>query len=401
MFFASYMGFGAHLDPKITTGQKLYAQKVRQWVQSNIRPIANAGYNQEKTENLWRYFNDVVREEKTKHQKPLAAVISPVIRELISAGADPKVVDDKNHSNALHFAAEAGDADLIEFLVIHHNLDINEANKAYFTPLSYAAVNGHVKAIDKIIELKADIERRGNGAMTALMVAAACAQIESIDALIGHGANTETKDDSGWTALVYAGCFKQTESIFALVERGASLRIKSSLGKKIIKIAEGKAKRLLLKYCSKRKLLACERFLHSRIRLCAHFSDEEIAPLLSTYKDEQLLPMIKAVDEFGHQALDIAFATRNAKIVSLLLASGANPLSCRYHGPRLAYHIPEWRLPDATLNNPHDSLYKQLYSSYLKYYADIFDNIQTFQCIPNDIRYNIISFVLGLPLPKI
>lgn len=96
-------------------------------------------------DEIFLFNNAITSCEGNKQTNVLATV-----RNLIDAGLDVE------NSNALYTAAEVGDVQLIKFLVEEVGMNINSQDDRDFTPLHYAAIEGHISAIHLLLELGAD-----------------------------------------------------------------------------------------------------------------------------------------------------------------------------------------------------------------------------------------------------
>jgi ankyrin repeat protein len=145
-----------------------------------------AHYNEEKTEELEQYFSNLVMVGVIPNHTELANNI----RMLIDARADPSIPNRQNGSSALHFAAQAGDVDLIR-LILRHGIDINIKNNRNTTPIMFAALYKHPDVIHELISLDAHIEAMNREGCTPLMYAANKANQECITHLLGFGASND------------------------------------------------------------------------------------------------------------------------------------------------------------------------------------------------------------------
>jgi ankyrin repeat protein len=87
--------------------------------------------------------------------------------KLVSMGANPYVRADENRT-LLHLAAVAGNVDVIQYLIVDKELNVNENDKNGMTPLHWAARAGKVEAINALLGYGADhqaIDREGRTAL--------------------------------------------------------------------------------------------------------------------------------------------------------------------------------------------------------------------------------------------
>lgn len=89
----------------------------------------------------------------------------PDIEYLLKEGADPNIKEEVHNWTALHIAAQLGDIELINCLIVY-GADVQTSAKWDLTPLDYAASNGHAEATIRLIALGAKprenyVERKG------------------------------------------------------------------------------------------------------------------------------------------------------------------------------------------------------------------------------------------------
>ncbi|WP_083232879.1 ankyrin repeat domain-containing protein [Endozoicomonas atrinae] len=114
----------------------------------------------------------------------------PMIKCFANAGFDVKAPCNHLGSTMLAYAAEACDWVFVDELKAKGS-DINgpRAKKKKYTPLHFAAQNGHLEAIDALIARGADVNARTKDGRTPLHFAAQNGHLEAIDALIARGAS--------------------------------------------------------------------------------------------------------------------------------------------------------------------------------------------------------------------
>ena len=101
---------------------------------------------------------------------------------------------------ALMMAAFRGQTDLAKRLIERGAA----VNRAGWTPLHYAATNGHVEMIRYLMSQRADINASSPNESTPLMMAAMYGSDEGVDALLAAGADPTKKNQLGLTAADFA-----------------------------------------------------------------------------------------------------------------------------------------------------------------------------------------------------
>jgi ankyrin repeat protein len=142
----------------------------------------------------------------------------------------PQLLRQPNENEkALAAAAETGDFSKI-YLLIHNkysnnlNLDVNaqiptEKEGEYVFPLYLAAKNGHVKAINRLLEFgDANLEQVDNANNTALHAAAAAGQAAVVKQLLEYQANRHAINDDGNLPLHLAVISKNNATVNALLQ---------------------------------------------------------------------------------------------------------------------------------------------------------------------------------------
>jgi ankyrin repeat protein len=124
---------------------------------------------------------------------------------------DVNLLNPKGES-ALMMAALKDQKDLAEKL-IKMGADVN---KTGWTPLHYAASNGHVAIISLLLENSAYIDAESPNGTTPLMMAAMYGTGAAVKLLLEEGADPQLKNQQGLTALQFAQRASRPDAIEAL-----------------------------------------------------------------------------------------------------------------------------------------------------------------------------------------
>ena len=175
--------------------------------------------------------------------------------EIAFCTIDDQDTADWYHWTPLHFAAQAGQTDVVEYLVAH-GADVDAKNSRDETPLHAAAAKGHKEIVELLIAKGAEVNAenmRGktplqlaadkkhnemvellieNGADVSLHTAARHGLLEKLKELIGKGADVNAKNSEGQTPLDLASGKGHKDIVELLVEKGAdsSIYTAASLG---------------------------------------------------------------------------------------------------------------------------------------------------------------------------
>eukprot|EP00744_Colponema_vietnamica_P009510 GILI01013517.1.p1 GENE.GILI01013517.1~~GILI01013517.1.p1 ORF type:complete len:355 (-),score=45.07 GILI01013517.1:169-1233(-) len=122
-----------------------------------------------------------------------------VIRALLLAGADAEAVDQFMAYRALHIAAKNDDIESIEEL-LRGGANINALSMMSGTPLSLAAYQGHVKAVEMLLGKGADPNLRPE----TLKFACASGSLPCVEALVAFGADVSKSSGVGSAPLHWA-----------------------------------------------------------------------------------------------------------------------------------------------------------------------------------------------------
>ncbi|MFD3002983.1 ankyrin repeat domain-containing protein [Pontibacter toksunensis] len=172
-----------------------------------------------------------------------------VVKVLLEKGAS--VNTKANDNTALSLAAREGHADVVRFLMplspqlsreekveslinaidedeeelfeyfISQGADINGISRGGWTPLGFAAEEGHTKFIKLLIDRGAKINHSLNDDRMPLLAAAGEGQLNAVKALLEAGAEVEAASEQGTTALSAAAREGHTQVVDFLLAKGA------------------------------------------------------------------------------------------------------------------------------------------------------------------------------------
>lgn len=106
----------------------------------------------------------------------------------------------RNGDTALMIASLKGNRDAVEALIARGAL----VNHDGWTPLHYAATDGHEEVARLLIEKGADVDARSPNQTTPMMMAAWRGHIHTVKVLLDAGADATLKNERGMTAIDFA-----------------------------------------------------------------------------------------------------------------------------------------------------------------------------------------------------
>jgi uncharacterized protein len=163
----------------------------------------------------------------------LAAADSPVadaamhgdreaVRSLLQKGADVNAARGDGMT-ALHWAADHGDAEMTEMLIVAGANPKAVTRIGLYTPLHIASRGGYAAVAEKLVKAGANVNAKTtNSGAAPLHLAAASGNAALVTLLIDQGADVNAKEtESGQTPLIFAAEENRVDAIRILLKRGA------------------------------------------------------------------------------------------------------------------------------------------------------------------------------------
>ena len=275
--------------------------------------------------------------------------------------------EDNSGANALHFAAEGGDTDIID-LIHTHLLNIESKTSQGRTPLMMAALGGKLQAVKWFLEKGATVNCDDNSGRNTLHFAAEGGDTDIIDLIHTHLPNVDSKTNEGYTPLMVAAFNGKLPVVKWFLEKGATVTLKDKAGWNMLHsaaqggdtdildlihnhvpniesrslvgitplmVAVGNCKLHAVQwFIEKGASVACVdengcNILHFAAKNC----DPDIIHRILTY-----VPDIESKTAFGETPLIIAVRHGKLQSVKYLLERGANPLAKDKNGRDSLYH---------------------------------------------------------------
>ena len=211
----------------------------------------------------------------------------------------------------LHFAAEAGQTDIVDYLIAA-GADVNAEDISGETPLQFAVDKGYKEVVALLIE---------NGAYVSLYVAARFGDLARVKSFIEDGADVNAIKESGETPLHAALAEGHKEIAELLIARGADVNAKNASRRTPLHYAAKSGQKEVVELLIAKGADPNVRNYWDRTPLdnaVAEGHKEVVELLIENGAD------VNAKDERRRTPLHIAVAGGNKEIVELLIAGGAD-----------------------------------------------------------------------------
>ena len=144
------------------------------------------------------------------------------VRALLTEGADVNAPQGDGMT-ALHWAAEAGDVEMVEMLLYAGANQQGVTRLGDYTPLHLASKAGKDRVVARLLEAGADPSAyTTTGEVTPLHFAAASGSVATVEALLDHGADVDvTESVRGQTPLMLAAGRNRVAVVQLLLDQGA------------------------------------------------------------------------------------------------------------------------------------------------------------------------------------
>lgn len=289
-----------------------------------------------------------------------------VVAKLLTHNASVYARNSRNET-ALHTAVIRNDDRALKAvtLLIQKNAEIDATDNDGYTPLHHAIDDSTFEVFSKLIAHGANVNAKTNRGSTPLHILAYFSDgpiLESVNLLIKKNVKIDTKDSDGQTPLHIAASFSTFEVIEKLIAHGANINIKDHLGNTLLHQAtlrrDDHAMKIVDLLIQKKLTVNAKNntgntpFLHASgnstievvTKLIAHGADinaknrlNETALHRAISHNNNANNALKFVNLFiskklainaknndGTTPLHLAVATSRIKIITKLLAAGAN-----------------------------------------------------------------------------
>jgi ankyrin repeat protein len=162
--------------------------------------------------------------------RPIQILVAAALPLLCAqASAQATFVDTGDGTTPLHVAVYNNDVKAVDKLIAGR-ADVNVRNDYGSSPLSEAAITGSVEVIRKLIHAGADVDLANGDGMTPLMIIARTSNVEAAKLLLKAGAKVNAREQwRNQTALMWAAAEAQPAMVKLLIQQGAEVDARSKV----------------------------------------------------------------------------------------------------------------------------------------------------------------------------
>jgi ankyrin repeat protein len=165
------------------------------------------------------------------------------VTALLARGFDPNAHDEKGQT-ALGLAVRERSDHVVDALLKHPQLDVNQRNSVGETALMFAALQGRLELVDRLIAHRANVTQDG---WNPLHYAATGPEPKVVALLLRKGAPIDARSPNGTTALMMAARHGSEQSVTLLLERGADAKVRNERGMNAAEFARSAGRDALAK----------------------------------------------------------------------------------------------------------------------------------------------------------
>ena len=148
------------------------------------------------------------------------------VRKLLSQGVDPNLVDNTGTPLLVIAAREKSDK-VGALLADNPNIDLEKLDPAGENAMMLAALNDDLNFVNMLIAKDAEVNKKG---WTPLHYAATNGHDDMVKVLLDHSAYIDSGSPNGTTPLMMAARGGHLSTVKLLLDEGADLRVKNQLG---------------------------------------------------------------------------------------------------------------------------------------------------------------------------
>jgi ankyrin repeat protein len=170
------------------------------------------------------------------------------VQALLKNNPDLVLSKDRNGWTPLHWAAADGHKSVAE-LLLAHGADVRARDNRGETPLHksagncdtvgncgtvrmhWAAADGHKSVAELLLAHGADVNAKRNDGYTPLHLAGVWDHMDVLEVLLAKGADVNAKDNDGRTPLYFQGIWGYMDVLEVLLAKGADVNAKDNIGR--------------------------------------------------------------------------------------------------------------------------------------------------------------------------
>lgn len=156
------------------------------------------------------------------------------LQKLLGRGFDANTPDPQGQ-HGLILAIREPSLKAASALLDAPKVNLNAFNALGESPLMLAALKGHLALSDKLVKKGADVNKTG---WTPLHYAASNGHVEVIKLLLENHAYIDAESPNGSTPLMMAGMYGNAQSVKLLLDEGADPLLKNQIGLTALQFAE-------------------------------------------------------------------------------------------------------------------------------------------------------------------
>lgn len=157
------------------------------------------------------------------------------MRNLLSRGMDPNTRDEKG-APGLYIALQEGSLKVAQVLIESPRIKVELRNATDESPLMMASLKGYLDIAKRLIEKDADVNKPG---WTPLHYAATNGHLKIMELLLEEHAFIDAQSPNGTTPLMMAASYGSPEAVKLLIQAGADLRMRNQKGLSALDFAQG------------------------------------------------------------------------------------------------------------------------------------------------------------------
>jgi ankyrin repeat protein len=174
-------------------------------------------------------------EAKGIHKAALKGDLA-IVKTFLKKDAQLVNTDGPNNKKPLHWAAESGHLEVVEYL-ISKGADVNAKNVEDETPLHYSAGYGHKDIVKLLVSKGAAVNAKTKNGGTPVSYAASRNQVDIIKFLMAKGADVTVTEVDGYNILHYSAWEGSKEIIELFISKGVPVDAKTNTGRTPLQMA--------------------------------------------------------------------------------------------------------------------------------------------------------------------